>query len=114
MRDALTFLTNLRMLDEEQLKIRGSVTQEGLTTSGRRILFRGETLQMFEYRDDAAARADVARFAKDAGTVDGKVLTWTSSPHLFHKGRITVVYEGGSESTLQMLELLMGKQAAGL
>jgi hypothetical protein len=76
----------------------GSVAQEFLQVEGTILRVDDQRLQVYEYPDPAAARADAARFPPDGAWVNGDIgatlVNWIATPHLFQTSRLITVYVG--------------------
>ena len=59
------------------------------------------------------AAADAAKVAPDGGSVGTSMMNWIMPPHFFKSGRVLVLYLGDNQTTLNLLEKILGKQFAG-
>jgi hypothetical protein len=60
----------------------------------------------------AAAQADADQIQTDGQPRTARV-SWSGPPHLFHKDRLTVIYEGADPQLLATLTNVLGPQFAG-
>lgn len=90
------------------------ITQEFFQVEGRLInLDQNEGFQVFEYKTAQEMEADAAKVAPDGGSVGTSMMNWIMPPHFFKSGRILVLYLGDNQTTLGLLEKILGKQFAG-
>ena len=95
--------------------------------TGRWLFIDGERVSVFEFPTEAAldrARAAITRQGRlPIGAValappkvqgSGRVFVEWLDPHFFSSGRLIAVYQGREQRTLQVLELVLGPQFAGL
>ena len=73
----------------------------------------GESMQVFEYTDEAAMQADADQVAEDGSSVGTSMPFWVAAPHFFKSGRVLVLYVGEDELVLAALEAVLGEQFAG-
>lgn len=95
-------------------EIGGAITQDFFRVEGKLInLSDAEGFQVFEYKTAKEMEADASKVAPDGGSVGTSMMNWMMPPHFFKSGRIIVLYIGNNETTLDLLEKIMGKQFAG-
>jgi len=70
------------------------------------------SVQVFEYADEGAAKADETRIGPDAG-LDSSVIDWVPPLHLFQSGRLVVLYVSSKSGMLDILTQLLEPQFAG-
>jgi hypothetical protein len=87
------------------------VEQPFLTVTGEAVEVNGETIQVYEYSDEAAADRDAAKIQPD-GSVSGTQITWTAKPHFYRSGLLIVIYPGTDATVLAALEAELGKPFA--
>lgn len=91
-----------------------SITQDFFNTEGQFITINGkEGVQVFEYESAEAMESDASQVAPDGGSIGTSMVNWVDTPHFYKSGRIIVLYIGNDETTLNLLEKVMGKQFAG-
>jgi len=73
----------------------------------------GESIQVYEYADEAAAQSDAALVDASGSTIGTSQPFWVDVPHFFRSGKLIVLYVGSDESVLLALEALLGPQFAG-
>jgi hypothetical protein len=91
------------------------ITQDFLSVEGTLINLdqAKDAFQVFEYKTTEEMEADAAKVAPDGGSVGTSMMNWVMPPHFFKSGRILVLYLGDNQTTLNLLEKIMGKQFAG-
>jgi hypothetical protein len=91
------------------------ITQDFFSVQGTLInLDQGnDGFQVFEYKTVEEMEADASKVAPDGGSVGTSMMNWIMPPHFFKSGRVIVIYIGNNETTLDLLEKVMGKQFAG-
>ena len=63
--------------------------------TGHVLRVNGAEVQVFEYADNPAAAADVARISPDGSTVGDDSVDWSAPPHFFYtQARVLVIYHG--------------------
>lgn len=70
-------------------------------------------IQVFEYGDESAAKADAELVASDGSSVGTSMPFWVDDPHFFRNGKLIVLYLGSDASILGALEAVFGPQFAG-
>jgi hypothetical protein len=95
----------------------GDVEQNFLSVVGKVLAVDAQHLQVYEYADRAAVRADAARFSRDGAWVstdNGTLLVnWVATPHLYRTERLLVIYVGENAETLRLLDQVLGARFAG-
>ena len=95
----------------------GPVNSPILGGEVRSLRVNGETLQVFEYANEADAATDAARLSPDGTTYRGPnrviAVDYIAPPHVYRSGRIIVIYAGRDASLPRLLETLLGPQVAG-
>lgn len=91
----------------------GTVDQSFFSVTGRRVLVGGLDVQVFEFPDEAAARAAAASISPDGTSIGTTLVTWIGRPHFFQEGRLLVLFMGSGKSILSVLEAVLGRQVAG-
>jgi hypothetical protein len=90
------------------------ISQDFFSVQGTFInLDQNESFQVFEYKTVEDMEADAAKVAPDGGSIGTSMVNWIMPPHFFKSGRIIILYIGENETTLSLLEKVMGKQFAG-
>lgn len=95
----------------------GQVSLAFLHAEGTLLRVDAERVQVYEYRTDADALADAARFSSDGAWVSSDigatVVNWFATPHLYRASRLIVVYVGDDTATLDLLTGILGAPFAG-
>jgi hypothetical protein len=90
------------------------ITQDFFSVEGTLInLGQTDGFQVFEYKTAEEMEADAAKVAPDGGSVGTSMMNWIMPPHFFKSGRVIVLYLGDNQTTLNLLEKILGKQFAG-
>lgn len=89
------------------------IAQEFFTVDGQIIDVNGQDLQVFEYDSLQAMESDAALVSADGGTIGTSSVMWIDSPHFYKSEKIIVLYVGTDETTLNLLDQVLGRQFAG-
>ncbi len=90
-----------------------SITQAFFSPVGSIIKVNGADVQVFEYESAEAMEIDASQVAPDGGSIGTSMVMWVDAPHFYKAGRIIVLYVGGDQTILDLLEKAMGPQFAG-
>jgi len=96
------------------VQIGDTVEQPFLSVSGTLLTVNGADVQVFEYENEAAAQADVAKIADTFAGRGTTMISWVASPHAYHSGRVIALYVGDDAATLKLLEGVLGTPVAEL
>lgn len=107
-----TFVAALRA-SGAKARVGGPVAQPFFSVPGRFVRINREDVQVFEYADEAGARAGADEVSPDGGTVGGSAMMWAGPPHFYRKGLLIVLYVGEDPSVLSPLQRVLGPQFAG-
>ena len=114
--DSASFAAALRAAGAS-VEPEGEVSQDFLAGEGTLLRVDDQHMQVYEYPDTAAARADAARFSSDGAWVSGDIgatlVNWFATPHLFQSASLIAVYVGDHRPTLDLLETVLGEPFAG-
>lgn len=91
----------------------GEVEQEFFSVKGRIMVVNGEDVQVFEYQNEATARAQVELVSSDGTTIGTTIVLWVAPPHFYQRGRLVVLYVGENPEVLAALQAALGAQFAG-
>lgn len=91
-----------------------AIEQPFVQVAGTQVSVNGADVQVFEYADEAAARADTAAIADTLAGKGRTMVSWVASPHAYQAGRIIVLYVGDDLNTLQLLQEALGAPFAEL
>jgi hypothetical protein len=83
------------------------ISQPFLSVKGRRLIVDGESVQVFEYENNAAAEAEAVLIPP----VNMRVF-WVATPHFYKKGKLIVLYVGDQTAITETLTVLLGPQFA--
>ncbi|MCE2503660.1 MAG: hypothetical protein J4G05_06350 [Chlorobi bacterium] len=78
----------------------------GLKINGSPVLF-------LEFDGNKDVEEFIEKIAPDGSTIDGKSLNESSPSHYYRQGKVVALYLGKKESTLEILEIVLGQQIAG-
>ena len=92
---------------------KGPITQPFLSVPGQFVSIDGNDVQTFEYANETALKAAVAKISPDGSTVGNTRIGWVEPPHFFKKGKLLVLYVGVSQNVTQTLNAALGPQVAG-
>lgn len=110
--DYVSLIDNLRK-QGATVNLAGDVTQPFFTATGKVISVNGEEVQIFEYADTAAAKAEATKISPDGSTIGTSMASWRSNPHFFQKERLIGLYVGTNAGVNQLLTNALGPQVAG-
>lgn len=88
------------------------IEQPFFSPPGQNLNVNGETAQVFEYENAAAADTEAAQIKPD-GTTETTLITWVAPPHFFKSGNLIVLYVGEKADVIKALENALGRQFAG-
>ena len=91
----------------------GSLEPSFFSVGGYAITADTETIQVYEFANNAAMASEAATVSPDGYTVGHTKVSWIAPPHFYRAGRIIVVYPGSDATTLQQLTSILGPQFAG-
>jgi len=89
------------------------VTQPFFSPEGSLIKVNSADVQVFEYETPEAMENEASQVAPDGGSVGTTMVSWMDTPHFYKAGRIIVLYVGGDQAILDLLESALGPQFAG-
>jgi hypothetical protein len=89
-----------------------TIEQPFLSVTGTQLSVNGADVQVFEYADEAAAQADATKLANVLAGREATMITWVGSPHAYHAGRVLALYVGDDQSTLKLLQGVLGEPIA--
>jgi hypothetical protein len=89
------------------------VDQPFFPVSGRLMEVDGEEVQVFDFADAAAAKAQAARVSPTGTSIGTTKVQWIGPPHFYRTNAVLVLYVGDSERVLKVLGSVLGPQFAG-
>jgi hypothetical protein len=89
------------------------VEQPFFPVSGRLIEVNGEDVQVYQFADASAAKAQAARVSPTGTAIGTTKVRWIGPPHFYRTYTLLVLYVGDSERVLKALESVLGPQFAG-
>jgi hypothetical protein len=81
--------------------------------STRIIDVNGQSVQVFEFDDPAAAGAAAATVAESGVIVGTATYEWIATPHFYRLGNLIVLYVGDDAATQTLLADTLGEEFAG-
>ena len=112
MRDYASLVANLRAADA-RVEPGGKIDQPFLSVKGRLIKVNGEEVQVFQYRNAVQTDAQAALVSRNGRTVGTTKVHWLGPPHFYKREKLLVLYIGGNDQVLKVLEATLGRQFAG-
>lgn len=91
----------------------GEITQPFFDITGKSLTVNGDTVQVFEYADEPAMRAEADTISADGSSIGTSMPSWISDPHFYKAGRIIVLYVGTDTGVIDELRQALGAQFAG-
>jgi hypothetical protein len=88
-----------------------AMTQPFLSIGGQTLAVNTESVQVYEYADEAAATRDASKIQPDA-TIAGTSVMWVAQPHFYRAGKLIVLYVGTNAALLTGLDSVLGKPFA--
>jgi hypothetical protein len=85
------------------------VEQAFFSVLGQKIMVNGVDIQVFEYADEAARKADSDQISADGTNIGTSMITWVDQPNFWINGRIIVLYVGKDGATIDLLSGVLGE-----
>ena len=102
------------------LEERGSTTELGdeveqpfFAVTGRFLRVDDEEVQVFQYPDEEARRADSKQISPDGRTIGKTKPMWIGTPRFWARGRLVVLYLGDDEAVIEAVSDPLGPTLAG-
>lgn len=111
--DLTQLITKLRHGGARVALTKEKISQPFFAVSGRIIKINGEAVQVFHYPRPSAADADAKKVSADGSSIGTSKPSWMAPPHFFRSGKFLVLYIGGNETVLNVLQGALGSQFAG-
>jgi hypothetical protein len=89
------------------------VSQPFFSATGRIVKINGEGVQVFQYPRPSTADADAKKVSADGSSIGTNKPSWMAPPHFFKSGKFLVLYVGGNQTVLKVLQGVLGSQFAG-
>ena len=86
----------------------GEVDQPFFSVKGQKVEVNGTEVQVFEYSDDAARKAESDQISPNGTTIGTSMVTWIDQPNFWAKGRLIVLYLGKDPAMLSLLDKVLG------
>lgn len=84
------------------------VEQAFFSVMGQKIKVNDAEIQVFEYSDETARKADSDQISPDGTNIGTSMITWVNQPNFWAKGRIIVLYVGKDAATIDLLSGSLG------
>jgi len=110
--DQASFLAALQAANATA-EIGDFVIQDFFSPEGTIITINGQDVQVFEYENKEAMESEASQVVPDGGSVGTSMMMWMDAPHFYKTGRMIVLYVGSDESTVNLLQQVIGSQFAG-
>ncbi|MGH2626996.1 MAG: hypothetical protein ACRDHY_10140 [Anaerolineales bacterium] len=88
------------------------IRQPFLSVPGKVLTVNGVEIQVFEYENEAAMRAEAETISADASSVGTTIVTWVDAPHFFASGKLIVIYVGTESWLVKLLGAILGQPIA--
>lgn len=91
----------------------GAASQPFFDPEGHVINLDDHDVQGFEFETKGEATSAAEKISPDGDSIGTSLVSWVSSPHFFHAGKLVVLYVGKEGSVIPALEEILGLQIAG-
>ncbi len=95
------------------VEVGDSISQDFFSPEGKIIKVNGADVQVFEYESADAMENESSQVAPDGGSIGTSMVSWMDTPHFYKTGRIIALYVGSDQTSLDLLEMVIGPQFAG-
>jgi len=95
------------------VEVGDAISQEFFSPEGNIIKVNGADVQVFEYESADAMENESSQVAPDGGSIGTSMVSWMDTPHFYKTGRIIALYVGSDQTSLDLLEMVIGPQFAG-
>jgi len=106
-------IKNLRAEGATAVFTNEKVSQPFFSVPARIINVNREGVQVYEYARASKADSEAKRVSSDGMTIGTSKPSWLASPHFFKRGKLIVLYVGGDQTILKILQATLGEQFAG-
>lgn len=112
--DPIDYQGLLAALEGTDLQVEAAATidQEFFSPQGRLVEVEGDFVQVFEYSDEAARRAESELIGQDGSSVGTTMITWIDTPHFWAQGEVIVLYVGSNPEVINALNQVLGEPIA--
>lgn len=111
-RDYVSLVDKLRT-DGAVVSTQGPVLQPFLNVSGQLVRVDNESIQVYQYENAVRANSDASKISSDGSHAGTSIIDWTSTPHIYKKDRIVVIYVGQNLRLQKELASILIGQFAG-
>lgn len=84
------------------------VEQPFFSVKAKSVKVNGADVQIFEYSDEAARKADSDLISPDGTSVGATMIDWVDQPNFWARGRLIVLYVGKDTATIDLLTGVLG------
>ena len=74
----------------------------------------GADIQVYEFQSESDAQVSSLMISEDGTEIGTSIIRWIDTPHFYTNGKIIVLYVGQNPEIMNLLELLLGAQFAGM
>jgi hypothetical protein len=85
-----------------------AIEQAFFRVSGQIIRVNGVAVQVFEYADEAARKADSDLISPDGTNIGTTMVTWVDTPNFWAHGRLIVLFVGSDAQIIVLLQEVLG------
>ena len=103
----VSLMDNLRAVGAS-VEVAGELSQPFFTVSGQVLKVNGADVQVFEYADSNAAKAEAGLVSPDGSSIGTTMVTWVSAPHFYQTSKLIVLYVGEDRAITSLLEAVLG------
>lgn len=120
-KDQVSFIDELRKQTNGLVTFGSNISQPFLSVQGTTLTIdklNSAPIQIYEYDSSGSMQNEMLNISADGSTGhtnSGGVIQidWISTPHLYSKGRIIVIYIGNDKQVDNVLTNILGNQFAG-
>lgn len=105
----------IQFMEKSGCKINASILNGKGILTGKltRIDINGDTIGMYEYKNNLEMEQDAKTIRADGSMIGNTIYEWKAKPHFYKRGNIIVTYFGDNKEIINKIESLIGKQFAG-
>ena len=90
----------------------GEVDQPFFDVDARILQVDGQTVEVFEFSDEAAREAAAGTIEPNASMIGSIIPEWVDVPHFWSEGRVIVLYVGQDQTVIDRLTRILGQPIA--
>lgn len=111
-KDYASLITRLQ-ISGAKVQSTGEVSQPFFSVTGQTLSVNGASVQVFEYADGAATKAEAGLVSPDGSAIGTSMVSWVDTPYFYAADRVIVLYVGSDKDIIRNLESLLGRPFAG-